>query len=101
MKRRGNGAQEHPEKEQEALDAIVQQYAAGNPGARTGRAMALKACASCWSGPRVQAALDFLLSRGLADADDGVRNHMVEAGVPFPLKDQHAQLRRMSSLVHA
>eukprot|EP00884_Botryococcus_braunii_P017378 jgi/Botrbrau1/4323/Bobra.0232s0015.1 len=75
------GIQEHPDAEQGALEAVVEVYSSGNPGTRTGAALALRACAACWTGGRVQAALDFLLARGLADPDDAVRNYMVEAGV--------------------
>jgi hypothetical protein len=71
--------QEHPSAEGSALEAIMAAYE-GNPAARTGAALALKACSPHWTAPRVQMALDFLLGSGLADPDDGVRSHMVEAG---------------------
>lgn len=73
--------QEHTESVSEAVDRVVAGYGAGaSATARSGTALALKACTPCLGPQQVPAVLDFLLGRGLADADDDVRAQMVAAG---------------------
>jgi hypothetical protein len=60
----------------------------GSQRARSGAALALRACAQHLSGQLVPAALDFLLGQGLADMDEGVRGQMVAAGA---LKPSHSR----------
>lgn len=52
----------------------------GTRAARSGSALALKACAEELTGEQVTNTLDFLLGHGLADHDDEVRSQMVAAG---------------------
>ena len=72
--------QAHPEAVGEAVQRIVTSYEGGSQYARSGAALALRACAPQLNNQQVPIALDFLLGHGLADIDDGVRGQMVSAG---------------------
>lgn len=74
--------QAHPQAAGDALQRIIASYGGGSQWARSGAALALKACAAQFDCQQVPIALDFLLGQGLADADDDVRGQMVSAGVP-------------------
>ena len=65
-----------------AVDMLVAAYTAPGSSAaqRSGVAQALSACAPQLDQQHVPLVLDFLLGRGLADADDDVRAQMVAAG---------------------
>ena len=72
--------QMHPEMGDSALLVIQECFRHGTRTARSGSALALKACADELTGKQVTDTLDFLLGHGLADHDDEVRSQMVAAG---------------------
>ena len=72
--------QMYPEQGTSTLTAIQDCFSSGSVAGRSGSALALKACAAQLSGEQVTSILDFLLGRGLADANDEVRSQMVAAG---------------------
>ena len=76
--------QMHPEKGDSALMVIQGCFGHGTRAARSGSALALKACAEELTGEQVTNTLDFLLGHGLADHDDEVRSQMVAAGDSVP-----------------
>ena len=79
--------QMHPEQGTSTLTAIQDCFSNGSIAGRSGSALALKACAAHLSGEQVTSILDFLLGRGLADANDEVRSQMVAAGeLPHSLR---------------
>lgn len=59
--------QKHPASADTALELIVSGYDAAAPQARSGAALAVKACASFFAEGMLMTALDFLLEHGLAD----------------------------------
>jgi hypothetical protein len=83
---RAYAAQEHPEATSEAVGRVIAGYSARAPAAaRSGAALALRACTPRLGPQQVPAALDFLLAAGLGDPDDEVRAQMVAAGVGCPM----------------
>lgn len=72
--------QKYPEQGDSALAAIQNCFANGTRAARSGSALALKACADELTGKQVTTSLDFLLGQGLADHNDEVRSQMIAAG---------------------
>ena len=72
--------QRHPEQGDSTLAAVQSCFTDGTRAARSGSALALKACADELTGKQVPDTLDFLLGHGLADHDDEVRSQMVAAG---------------------
>eukprot|EP00887_Chlorella_sp_A99_P001204 scaffold14.g1204.t1 len=86
------GVRLHPSAVQQALTALISLYETGSPGspaagaagaapgsaappeARTGAALALQALAPALSPAQLHATLDFLLSKGLADPQQGIRD---------------------------
>ena len=87
----------------EAGDEVLGHLIGGaRPGAlreaRSGVALAIAACSSQLRGDQAPVLLEFLLSTGLADADEAVRAQMVDAGTytlqlapePLPSLDQQA-----------
>lgn len=77
------GVEEHPAVAAGALQAAMDLYndSADDLAARAGAAAALQALASALGADQLPAALDFLLSRGLADGAGSIRDAMVAAGV--------------------
>ena len=59
--------QKHPTAAEGALQLIVADYDSALPRARSGSALAVKACASHFDGDMLMTALHFLLEHGLAD----------------------------------
>ncbi len=59
--------QKHPTAAEAALQLIVADYNSALPRARSGSALAVKACASHFDGDMLMTALHFLLEHGLAD----------------------------------
>lgn len=59
--------QKHPTAAESALQLIVADYDSALPRARSGSALAVKACASHFDGDMLMTALHFLLEHGLAD----------------------------------
>ncbi len=78
----------HPDTRSAALAAIVAAYSPAAPRhARRGVAIALAAIARELTEPDVPTATNFLLSDGLADPDEGIRDLMVAAGACDHLGD--------------
>ncbi len=59
--------QKHPTAAEAALQLIAADYDSAPPRARSGSALAVKACASHFDGDMLMTALHFLLEHGLAD----------------------------------
>ena len=59
--------QKHPTAAEAAMQLIVADYDSALPRARSGAALAVKACASHFGGDMLMTALHFLLEHGLAD----------------------------------
>ncbi|PRW50843.1 Translational activator GCN1 isoform A [Chlorella sorokiniana] len=77
------GSELHPQVVGDALERTVALYngAGDDEAARAGAAVALQALAPGLSGAQLTAALEFLLSRGLADSNSVIREGMVAAGI--------------------
>ncbi|DBB12167.1 TPA: hypothetical protein ACH3X3_006274 [Trebouxia sp. C0006] len=61
------GLEKHPTAAEAAMQLIVADYDSALPRARSGAALAVKACASHFGGDMLMTALHFLLEHGLAD----------------------------------
>ncbi|KAL4419436.1 hypothetical protein ABPG77_006363, partial [Micractinium sp. CCAP 211/92] len=84
------GCQEHPEVASDTLQRSMQLYEQQDSlAARAGAAAALRALAPFLPADQLPSALDFLLSRGLADAHLTIREGMIAAGVA--VVDAHGQ----------
>lgn len=65
----------------EALSELLAQYEnVGSWPARNGTALALQSCALCFDSDDVSQAMNFLMGRGVVDADEEVRSRMLDAG---------------------
>ena len=80
--------QKHPELSEQALQLIMKDFAAASSCARSGAALAVKACATFFGGDMLMTALHFLLEHGLADVAQlpqqkaTVSEQMMQAGEP-------------------
>lgn len=80
--------QKHPGLSEQALRLIIHDYSTASPRARSGAALAVKACAEFFGGDMLMMALHFLLEHGLADVahvpdQKGlVSEQMMQAGEP-------------------
>lgn len=76
---------------EQALQLSIRDYSAALPPARSGAALAVKACASFFGGDMLMIALHFLLEHGLADVAHvpdqkaTVSEQMMQAGEPEQL----------------
>lgn len=83
--------QKHPGLSEQALQLSIRDYSAALPPARSGAALAVKACASFFGGDMLMTALHFLLEHGLADVAHvpnqkaTVSEQMMQAGEPEQL----------------
>lgn len=80
--------QKHPELSEQALQLIMKDYDTASSCARSGAALAVKACATFFGGGMLMTALHFLLEHGLADVAQlqqqkaTVSEQMMQAGKP-------------------
>ena len=73
--------QDAPAGKGEALSELLKQYeAVASWSARSGTALALQSCALCFDSDDVSQAMNFLMGRGVVDADEEVRSRMLDAG---------------------
>ena len=76
--------QDTPAGKGEALSELLSQYdRVGSWSARSGTALALQSCAPCFDADDVSQAMNFLMGRGVVDADEEVRSRMLDAGESF------------------
>ena len=80
--------QKHPVLSEQALQLTIRDYSTALPRARSGAALAVKACADFFDGDMLMTALHFLLEHGLADVAQvsdqkaTVSEQMMQAGEP-------------------
>ena len=93
--------QKHSDASEQALQLITRDYDSALPRARSGAALAVKACANFFDGDMLMTALHFLLEHGLADVAQvshqkaTVSEQMMQAGKQNHNIDNTAVLSRM------